>query len=125
MVFPGSHCPRCGHAIRWHDNLPLLGWLLLWGRCRDCQAPISWRYPGGGPQRSTLAPACWRWLTNGGGNLPLWLLPWVGLPLIALLLPLVLIDLDHLWLPEPLCRWGLVAGPDAAVLAASRCCRII
>ena len=43
---------------------------------------------------------------NGGGNLPLWLLPWVGLPLIALLLPLVLIDLDHLWLPEPLCRWG-------------------
>ena len=37
----------------------------------------------------------------------LWL-PWAGLPLIALLLPLVLIDLDHLWLPEPLCRWGVV-----------------
>ena len=31
VVFPGSHCPKCGHAIRWHDNLPLLGWLLLRG----------------------------------------------------------------------------------------------
>ena len=39
----------------------------------------------------------------------LWL-PWAGLPLIVLLLPLVLIDLDHLWLPEPLCRWGVVLG---------------
>ena len=37
-------------------------------------------------------------------------LTWAGLPLIALLLPLVLIDLDHLWLPEPLCRWGVVLG---------------
>ena len=36
------------------------------------------------------------------------MLPWAGFPLIALLLPLVLIDLDHLWLPEPLCRWGVV-----------------
>ncbi len=45
MVFPGSHCPKCGHAIRWYDNLPVLGWLLLRGRCRDCDAAISWRYP--------------------------------------------------------------------------------
>ena len=29
VIFPGSHCPKCGHAIRWHDNLPVLGWLLL------------------------------------------------------------------------------------------------
>ena len=45
---------------------------------------------------------------GAGGELPdLWL-PWAGLPLIAPLLLLVLIDLDHLWLPEPLCRWGVV-----------------
>ena len=37
-------------------------------------------------------------------------LPWAGLPLIALLLPLVLIDFDHMWLPEPLCRWGVLVG---------------
>ena len=110
VVFPGSHCPRCGHAIRWHDNLPLLGWLLLRGSCRDCHAPISWRYPA----VEALSAALWLsalmvWPAAGGG-VPSELLPWVGLPLIALLLPLVLIDLDHLWLPEPLCRWGVVLG---------------
>ena len=45
VVTPGSHCPHCGHGIRWHDNLPVLGWLLLRGQCRDCGSPISWRYP--------------------------------------------------------------------------------
>ncbi len=45
LVHPPSHCPKCGHAIRWHDNVPVLGWLLLNGRCRDCRAPISARYP--------------------------------------------------------------------------------
>ncbi|MCA9172290.1 MAG: prepilin peptidase [Planctomycetales bacterium] len=45
LVHPGSRCPHCGHAIRWYDNLPVLGWLGLRGRCRDCRAPISARYP--------------------------------------------------------------------------------
>ncbi len=42
-----SHCPECGHQIRAYDNIPVLSWLLLRGRCRDCGAPISWRYPLG------------------------------------------------------------------------------
>ena len=42
-----SRCPRCGHAIRARDNIPVLSWLLLRGRCRDCGSPISWRYPAG------------------------------------------------------------------------------
>ena len=42
---PGSHCPKCQHPIRWFDNVPVLGWLTLRGRCRDCRAPISPRYP--------------------------------------------------------------------------------
>ena len=108
VVTPGSHCPRCGHGIRWHDNLPVLGWLLLRGQCRDCGSPISWRYP------AVEAFSALLWLSallvQAGGDLPAVLLPWAGLPLVALLLPLVLIDLDHLWLPEPLCRWGLVLG---------------
>ena len=45
VVTPGSHCPACGRAIRWHDNLPLVSYLLLRGRCRDCQARISPSYP--------------------------------------------------------------------------------
>jgi leader peptidase (prepilin peptidase)/N-methyltransferase len=42
-----SHCPRCGAQIRAYDNIPLVSWLVLRGRCRDCRAPISWRYPAG------------------------------------------------------------------------------
>ena len=45
IVTPGSHCPRCGKAIRWYDNLPLISFLLLRGRCRHCHGSISVQYP--------------------------------------------------------------------------------
>ena len=45
IAWPGSYCPGCSHPIRWYDNLPILGWVLLGGRCRDCKMPISARYP--------------------------------------------------------------------------------
>ena len=45
IVHPRSRCPNCGRTIRWHDNIPLLSWLLLRARCRGCNQPISWRYP--------------------------------------------------------------------------------
>jgi leader peptidase (prepilin peptidase)/N-methyltransferase len=45
IIRPGSHCPACRHPIRLYDNIPVLSWFLLRGRCRDCQARISPRYP--------------------------------------------------------------------------------
>jgi len=45
LIFPPSHCPRCNHRIRMYDNLPIFGWFLLGGKCRDCKQPISFRYP--------------------------------------------------------------------------------
>ena len=45
IVFPASHCPKCGKSIRPCDNIPVLSWLILRGRCRDCGEPISPRYP--------------------------------------------------------------------------------
>jgi len=45
IVHPRSHCPQCGLKIRWYDNIPLLSWLLLLGRCRDCRRSIPLRYP--------------------------------------------------------------------------------
>ena len=45
LVRPGSHCPACDHPIRARHNVPVLGWLVLRGRCADCRAPISVRYP--------------------------------------------------------------------------------
>jgi leader peptidase (prepilin peptidase)/N-methyltransferase len=45
IVRPGSHCPSCGKPIRWYDNIPVLSWILLRGRCCDCKKSIPWRYP--------------------------------------------------------------------------------
>lgn len=45
IVSPPSACPNCGHEVRGYDNIPVLSWLLLRGKCRDCAAPISVRYP--------------------------------------------------------------------------------
>jgi leader peptidase (prepilin peptidase) / N-methyltransferase len=45
LSHPGSRCPKCGTPIRWYDNVPVLSWLALRAKCRECDAPISWRYP--------------------------------------------------------------------------------
>ena len=44
VVTPRSHCMACGHLVRWYDNQPVLSWLLLRGKCRDCGTAVSWRY---------------------------------------------------------------------------------
>lgn len=45
LATPASHCPVCHILLRWRDNIPLISWLLLRGRCRSCHQPIAWRYP--------------------------------------------------------------------------------
>ncbi len=45
LITPGSHCPGCGSGISWYDNIPVLSWVLLRGRCRACHSSISVRYP--------------------------------------------------------------------------------
>jgi len=45
LVHPPSHCPACGHPIRWYDNIPVCGWIKLRGKCRDVRSLISVRYP--------------------------------------------------------------------------------
>jgi leader peptidase (prepilin peptidase) / N-methyltransferase len=45
LSFPPSHCPKCNKPLKWYDNIPILGWLKLGGKCRDCKEPISPRYP--------------------------------------------------------------------------------
>jgi len=111
VALPPSHCPRCGTQLQWFDNVPVVGWLLLRGHCRHCGAPISPRYP----LVELLTAGLWVAVTmaaptamgQGAAPLALILAGWV---LVSWLLPLVLIDLDHLWLPEPLCRIGLGLG---------------
>ena len=111
VLLPPSHCPKCGAQLRWFENVPVIGWLLVRGHCGHCRAPISPRYP----LVEVLTAGLWVAVTvatptaMGPGVAPLALIA-AGLVLVSWLVPLVLIDLDHLWLPEPLCRIGLVLG---------------
>ena len=72
LIEPGSHCPACKHPIRWFDNVPILGWLILRGRCRDCGVKISARYPTVEAVTAVLFLAVgWCECVGGGANLPL------------------------------------------------------
>lgn len=103
VAFPGSHCPHCEKPIAIYDNIPLLSWLLLKGRCRNCKAPISWRYPlleaVMGVSFGALA-----WL-YGPSSLLL-----VALTLFFLLWTLTLIDLETWLLPNALTFPGIALG---------------
>jgi leader peptidase (prepilin peptidase)/N-methyltransferase len=59
VISPGSHCPACGAFLQWQDNIPLLSWLLLRRRCRDCGGPISLRYPAVELLTALLFTACY------------------------------------------------------------------
>ena len=117
VVMPGSHCPRCGTSLAWFENVPVLSWILLRGRCRHCGTAISSRYPAVELLCSGLFVAA---LASPGSSLPgapALLVVLGGWLFISLLLPMVLIDLDQLWLPEPVCRWGVVLGLLLAAIA--------
>jgi leader peptidase (prepilin peptidase) / N-methyltransferase len=110
IVAPPSNCPHCGTRLRWHDNLPVLGWLLLRGHCRHCHRPIHMRYL----LVELLTAGLWVSVLLAvpsamGAPVP-WLLLAAGWLFTSWLVPLVLIDIDQLWLPEPLCRWGVLVG---------------
>jgi leader peptidase (prepilin peptidase)/N-methyltransferase len=103
LVWPGSACPQCGARIRWYDNVPLFGWLVLQGRCRDCRAPISIRYPIVELVTMLAFLACyWR-----VGAEPL-LVP--RMLLAASLIALFAIDLEHQLLPNAITLPGIAAG---------------
>ena len=114
LIRPRSHCPRCGTTLAWFENIPVLSWLLLRGRCRHCSARISPRYPAVELLCAGLFVAATATAAAAPGSAlagaPPLLTLLAGWLLVALLLALLLIDLDHLWLPEPLCRWGVVLG---------------
>jgi leader peptidase (prepilin peptidase)/N-methyltransferase len=117
LVRPGSHCPHCGSQLRWFENIPLLSWILQRGRCRHCGGAIALRYPAVEALTAGLFVAAGLAIPSGLGAAPPLLVLLAGWLLVALLLPLVLIDLDHLWLPEPLCRWGVLLGLGVSAIA--------
>jgi leader peptidase (prepilin peptidase)/N-methyltransferase len=103
VVWPGSACPRCGTPIRWYDNLPVIGWLILRGRCRACRGRISPQYPI--VEFVTMAAFLAAWWQTGDDLL---LVP--RLVLVAALVALFAIDLEHQLLPNAITLPGIAAG---------------
>src|SRR6185369_16924481 len=102
IVAPRSRCPRCKSAIAWYDNIPLVSWLLLRARCRNCGLPISPRYPLVELLTGVLAVAV---VSHSGAT-------WTALAyfaFVAALVALAYIDLDTWLLPHQI-TWPLLAA---------------
>lgn len=103
LARPGSHCPRCAHAIAPWDNVPVVSWLLLHGRCRHCGASIPIRYP-----LVEIAAALGAGLLAVAVDNPLRAV--AAMLLYWILLALTVIDLDHRVLPDEITLPGLWLG---------------
>ncbi len=123
LIAPASHCPHCNHAIRWHDNIPLLGWLICRGHCRDCQQPIHWQYPLIEALTALMAiavvqrfglglPAYSAWLISA------WLIVLAGIDWHTRLLPDGL-TLSGLWMGLVIAPWAIHVSPSHAIFGAA------
>ena len=110
LSHPRSRCPGCETPIRPYDNVPILSWLLLRGRCRTCGISISARYPL--VEAATGALCALVVVAEGADEDAL-----LGLALVLLLVPVALIDLDHRIIPNKLMLVGAVVAP--AILLAT------
>jgi leader peptidase (prepilin peptidase)/N-methyltransferase len=103
LVTPGSHCPGCHTPIKPYDNLPVLGWLMLHGRCRSCHEPISARYPLVEAITAVLAVVVVL-VKHSAHDVAL------GLVLLVVLVPVALIDLEHRIIPNRILAPAAVAA---------------
>lgn len=103
LASPPSRCPRCQHPLRWYHNIPVFSWIVLRGRCAQCQAPFSIQYP----IIEVVTALVWVlivWLTPAG-----WLLA-ARLVLATALIVLFMIDLEHQLLPNVITLPGIAIG---------------
>jgi len=111
VVRPPSHCPGCDNPIAPRDNIPVISWLLLRGRCRHCGQPISWRYPAVELATAGLFVAV-AVKIGPHADLPAFLY------LAAIAIALTLIDLDHFRLPDQLTLPSYAVGPALLLIPA-------
>ncbi len=108
ILWPGSKCLMCGSKIRWYDNIPIFGWFMLGGRCRDCKACFSFRYPLIELGTAVLFVSSWYFLE------PVQAI--IGMLFIGLLIVASFIDLDHLIIPDCFTVGGFVLGCIIAMM---------
>jgi leader peptidase (prepilin peptidase)/N-methyltransferase len=107
IVTPPSHCPKCKRGIRFYDNIPVISFLLLRGKCRDCGEPISWRYP----LVELMNGLFYAWIVRefgiGGESLLL-------MTLCSSLIVITFIDFDHQIIPDVITLPGMLVGLSLA-----------
>ena len=111
IVFPPSHCPHCKYSIPWYLNIPLLTWVYLKARCRNCAAPISVRYFL--VELLTALLFLGAWMAFGAYSPPLVL---IFCLVLAGLVVASLIDLEHIFIPDGLTFGGMAVGVICALL---------
>jgi len=122
LMFPGSRCPSCGYAIKWYDNIPLLSWLALKGKCRHCKNPISPRYPAIEAATAALAGGLYicyfvLQMRDGMGEFRESWITFVAYgALVAGLLACAIIDIEHWIVPLEVCWAVSVIGILAATV---------
>ncbi len=108
-AFPGSHCPQCNGSIDWYDNIPLVSFVLLAGRCRRCKASIPWRYP---LVEGLTAGLYLITVLHFGFNIRAVFL----LLFLSVLVVITFIDLDHGIIPHMLTLPGIPLGLVSSTL---------
>jgi leader peptidase (prepilin peptidase)/N-methyltransferase len=111
LSVPASHCPGCEAPIKPYDNVPVVSWLLLRGRCRSCGTSIAWRYPL--VELSTALLMAVTVLVLGVDEDV-----WLGLAFVVLLVPVTVIDIDFRIIPNKLMAVGTVAALGILLLTA-------
>ena len=103
VVRPGSACPHCSNPIRWYNNIPVISYLKLGGRCADCGGKISWRYP----TTELLNALIWAGLVAKFGWQPFTA---KAALFCSMMLILVFTDLEHMILPDEITKGGILVG---------------
>ncbi len=103
IVFPASHCPKCGHNLSWYENIPVLSYVILAGKCKSCKTAISFQYPLVELLTSLLAVACvYRFglsMTAAGYFI-----------FCAALVVIIWIDIHHQIIPDVISLPGIILG---------------
>jgi len=108
VLYPASRCPRCAHPLHWYDNIPLLSYVVLRGRCRRCKSPVSMQYP-------IIEALCagyllLLWYSSASEKPPILAEQLSAYWLLMCLVPLSIIDIKHYILPDFFTLSGMVIG---------------
>ena len=116
IVYPNSSCPKCNTKIKWFDNLPIISWFLLRGKCRTCKTRIAFSYPIIELFTGLLVFLNLYAQPEIYSQQPTYITIFLGSIFSVILFTLALFDFKYFWLPQSLTLGGLILGITASLL---------